>query len=57
MKTKMGRPKLPKGEAKNVLVAAKVSKADYERILAAMKRAGMKESEWVRKSVLEAAER
>ena len=56
MKTKMGRPKLPKGEAKNVLVAAKVSKADYEKILAAMKRAGMTESEWVRQAVLAAAE-
>ncbi len=56
MKKKMGRPKLPKGEAKTVLVAGKVSKADWEKIHAAMQRSGLSESEWVRLAVLAAAD-
>ena len=56
MKKKLGRPKLPKGEAKSVLIAAKVSKDDWGKIQAAMKRSGLSESEWVRQAALAAAE-
>jgi len=56
MKKKMGRPKLPKGEARNVLLAGKVSELEYAKVLAAIKRSGMSESEWVRQAVLAAAE-
>lgn len=54
MKTpKMGRPKLPKGEAKSVILKSRVTPAEQKEIERAAKETGI--SEWVRRVVLSAA--
>lgn len=55
MKTKMGRPVLPKGEAKTLLVAARFTASEGKRIDAAIKRAKQDKPEWVRNTLLSAA--
>lgn len=56
MKTpKMGRPKLPKGEAKSLTIRARVSPEEYKAIGDAAKKQGEKLSEWARKALLDAA--
>jgi len=55
MKTRIGRPKLPKGEAKGALFAVRVSKPDAEAIQAAIKRSGTGKPEWLRNALLAAA--
>lgn len=55
MKTKMGRPKLPKGEAKGVLFAVKMKKTEADQINLAVKRSGKTKPEWARAVLLEAA--
>jgi hypothetical protein len=56
MKTKMGRPKLPKGTANNVLFAVKIAPKEAERIDAAIKKSGMAKPEWARNALIKAAE-
>lgn len=51
----MGRPKLPKGEAKGVLFAARVSNDDAKVINDAIKQSGTKKPEWLRNALLSAA--
>lgn len=55
MKTKMGRPKLPKGTAKGVLFAVKVAANEAEKINQAIKRSGLAKPDWARNALLSAA--
>lgn len=58
MKTqsKIGRPKLPKGEAKSLMVRARVSTAEQRLIEDAAKATGKEISEWIRSTLLAATE-
>jgi hypothetical protein len=51
---KMGRPKLPKGEAKGRIVPVRFSAEEVQRITAAANAKKQKVSEWIR-STLNAA--
>lgn len=55
MKTKMGRPKLPKGTAKGVLFAVKVAANEADKINQAIKRSGQTKPDWARNALLAAA--
>lgn len=58
MKTsKLGRPKLPKGEAKNLVVRARMSPDEYRQVERAAKLSGQVISEWARTVMGEAASR
>ena len=54
-KNKMGRPKLPKGEAKKIF-SMRLSKHERDAIKDAAKRDGEKVTKWARKALLKAAE-
>ena len=51
----MGRPKLPKGEAKGVLIGARFAPDEAKRVELAAKSAQQNKSEWVREKLLSAA--
>jgi hypothetical protein len=51
---KMGRPRLPKGEAKGQIVPVRFNRDDLRRIEAAAKTSNQTVSEWIR-STLNAA--
>jgi hypothetical protein len=51
---KMGRPKLPKGEAKGRIVPVRFSAEEVQRIAAVARAKNQKVSEWIR-STLNAA--
>jgi hypothetical protein len=55
MKTKMGRPKLPKGTANSVLFAVKIAAVEAEKIHQTIKKSGMTKPEWARKVLVNAA--
>ena len=57
MKTekKAGRPRLPDGAAKSTVVRARVSPEEQKRMEAAAAKAGMKFSDWTRKTLLDAS--
>ena len=55
MKPKMGRPKLPKGEVKDVLLGAKFAPDEAKQVNSAVKRENMGKSQWIRKTLLSAA--
>lgn len=55
MKTKMGRPKLPKGTANSVLFAVKIAAIEAAKINAAIKKSGLKKPDWARIALLKAA--
>ena len=55
MTKKLGRPFLPKGKVRSVLIAVKVSPAESEQIDKAAKHAKQAKPEWVRKTLLSAA--
>ena len=57
MKPKMGRPKLPKGEVKNILHGAKFAPDESKQINDAVLRAAVGKSEWIRSTLLTAARR
>lgn len=52
-----GRPPLPAGEARTVFAAFKVSSKEDEIIRKASKKARMPMAEWMRRMLLESAER
>ena len=56
MRAKMGRPKLPKGKAKGVLIGARFSPPQARIVVEAVKRAKRVKSEWVRTVLLSAAQ-
>jgi len=51
-KRKPGRPKLPKGEAKDKIVPVRFTKAEAEQLAEAARRNDQTLSEWVRRAVL-----
>ena len=55
MKTKMGRPPMPKGQAKDVLLGARFAPAEAKQVENAAKRARAVKSEWIRATLLGAA--
>jgi len=55
MKKKPGRPFLPKGKAKGVLYAVRVSGGDAKIIDSAIKRSGKEKPDWMRNALLSAA--
>jgi len=55
MSNKIGRPKLPKAEAKGVLIGARFSPPEALAVVNAVKRAKQVKSEWVRTILLSAA--
>ncbi|HXR47543.1 MAG TPA: hypothetical protein VN784_08885 [Candidatus Limnocylindrales bacterium] len=57
MKTKMGRPKLPKGTANTVLFAVKIAANEANKIQTAIRKSGLKKPEWARNALIEAAAR
>ena len=51
----MGRPKLPKGTTRGVLIGARFTADEAGRVHDAIKRSKQVKSEWVRKNLLKAA--
>jgi hypothetical protein len=56
MKTKMGRPKLPKGTANSVLFAIRIAANEADKIQRAIKKSGLPKPEWARNALVNAAE-
>jgi len=57
MTTKMGRPKLPKGERKSGRIEIRVSGSEQAAMEAAAAKANLPLSEWLRDVALKAARR
>jgi hypothetical protein len=55
MKPKMGRPKVPKGKLRDIIVNARFSPEEYNALTAAISRTSDNQSVWVRKVLLKAA--
>jgi hypothetical protein len=56
MKTsKPGRPKLPKGEAKSLMVRARITPDEFKTLSNAAKQTGQGLSEWARKVLISEA--
>jgi hypothetical protein len=53
---KMGRPKLPKGEAKGRMVPIRFNDSDLKRIESAAKKSQKTVSEWIREAISAAVE-
>ena len=51
---KVGRPKLPKGEAKGKIVPVRFTKTEFEQLTKAAKANGQNVSEWIRSTFLSA---
>lgn len=49
---RVGRPKLPKGDAKGKIVPVRFAKAEYERLSRAAKVNKQSVSEWIRGTLL-----
>jgi hypothetical protein len=56
MKTKMGRPKMPKGTANSVLFAVRIAANEARKINEAVKKSGMARPEWARNALISAAQ-
>jgi len=52
----MGRPVLPEGQVKGILIGARFSPAESKKVAEAAKIAGQNKSQWVRNKLLTAAE-
>ena len=55
MKTKMGRPKLPKTQARSIFMTTRVNISEEQAIKAAIKASKMDKTEWLRNALLSAA--
>jgi hypothetical protein len=55
MKTKMGRPKMPKGTANSVLFAVKIAANEANKIQTAIKKSGLTKPDWARNALINAA--
>ena len=55
MKPKMGRPKLPKNEARNILMTTRVNANEERAIKAAVKASRLEKTAWLRNALLAAA--
>jgi predicted HicB family RNase H-like nuclease len=51
----MGRPPLPKGEAKDVVFTLRLAENERDDLVAAAKRAGKPVTQWARVALLEAS--
>jgi hypothetical protein len=49
---KVGRPKLPKGEAKGRIVPIRFTKIEHARVRKAAKASGKRVSDWIRSTLL-----
>jgi hypothetical protein len=56
MKTKMGRPTLPKGEAKGEVFSVRVASEAAEKIHQAIKKSGLTKPDWARNALINAAQ-
>jgi uncharacterized protein (DUF1778 family) len=56
MKPKLGRPKVPKSKLRDIILNARLSIEENRVIEAAVKRSGASVSDWVRKTLLSAAQ-
>ena len=52
---KLGRPKLPGGKAKGVMLSARFTQPEADMIETAIKKSGQKQSAWIRNSLLKSA--
>jgi hypothetical protein len=50
-----GRPKLPETEARSIFISTRLSVGESQVIREAIKRSGMKKTEWVREELLRSA--
>jgi len=57
MSAKMGRPKLPKQEARGKFVSARLSPPEYMEVVTAARKSGQAKTEWVRDTLLTEARR
>jgi hypothetical protein len=55
MKTKMGRPVLPRGEAKGEVFSVRVAAGEANKIHQAIKKSGLKKPDWARNALILAA--
>jgi hypothetical protein len=55
MKTKMGRPKVPKAKFRGILIQARLMPEENRAINEAIRRSKQAKSEWIRKALLTAA--
>jgi hypothetical protein len=55
MKKKMGRPKLPKGEAKAFQIGVRFNQQEAEKIKQAIAKTQLTNSDWARNTLLSAA--
>lgn len=55
MKSKLGRPKVPKAKLRGIIVNARFSPEEHKKIIEAVNRANESQSEWIRKTLLEKA--
>ena len=55
MKTKMGRPKVPKAKRRGIMVNARLSPEEHRKIEEAVARSKDTKSDWIRKTLLEKA--
>ena len=55
MKTKMGRPTMPKAKKRGNFIVTRVSPEENQVISGAIRRAGQSQSEWIRKALLSVA--
>jgi hypothetical protein len=54
MKTKMGRPKLPEGKARDFQIGVRFTKVEADKIHKAIINSGMAKPEWARKVLMAA---
>jgi len=57
MKSKIGRPKIPKSKLRGILIQARLSPEEHRKIKAAIENAPESKSEWIRKALLACAEK
>jgi hypothetical protein len=55
-KIRMGRPPLPKGEAKSVVLALRLTVSESRMVQAAAKQAGLAPSQWARLALVRSAQ-
>jgi hypothetical protein len=56
MKTKIGRPKMPKGTANSVLFAIRIAANEADKIQRAINKSGLKKPDWARNALISAAD-
>ena len=54
-KKKLGRPELPAGAAKSVMLSARFSADEAAQISGAIKRSGQKKTAWIRNTLIAGA--